>query len=88
MPLLRDIVGQLPLAVLARRSRTFGTDTAVNDAGIALVVAICSVVVRVCVGCPCTWLEKAGRRSVGDVLLGVVADRAGTLVGAGVAVVE
>ena len=88
VPLLRDVVGQLPLAVLARRSRTFGTYTAVDDAAVALVVAVRSVVVGICVGGACTWLEKAGRRSVGDVLLGVIADRAGTLVGAGVAVVE
>ena len=84
---LRD-VGQLPLAVLARRSRAFGTHTTINDTSVALAVAIRCVVVRVSVGCTCTWLEKAGSRSVRNALLWVVANRAGTLVAAGVAVVE
>ena len=84
---LRD-VGQLPLAVLARRSRTFGTHTTVDDASVALPVAIRSVVVGVSVGCTCTRLEKAGGRSVRNALLGVVANRTGTLVAAGVAVIE
>ena len=81
-------VRQLPLAVLARRSRTFGTHTTVDDTSVALPVAIRSVVVRVSVGCTCTRLEKAGSGSVRNALLWVVADRAGTLVAAGVAVVE
>ena len=81
-------VRQLPLAVLARRSGTFGTHTTIDDTSVALPVAIRSVVVRVSVGCTCTWLEKAGSRSVRNALLGVVANRAGALVAAGVPVVE
>ena len=81
-------VRQLPFAVLTRRSRAFGTNTTIDDTGVALSVAIRSIVVGVSIGCTCTWLEKAGSRSVRNALLGVVANRAGALVAAGVPVVE
>ena len=79
---------QLPLAVLARRSGTVGAHATVDDTRVALPVAVRGVVVGVSVGRPLTRLEEAGSRSVGDALLRVVAYRAGTLVAAGVAVVE
>lgn len=84
----RKYIGQLPLAVLALRGGTCGTDAAVDDAGVALPVAIGRVVVGVSIGCAGARFEEGGSGAVGDVLLWVVAYGARTLFGAGVAVVE
>lgn len=88
MLLRRGTRQQLALSVLACRSRTSGTHATINHTGVALPVAIGGVVVGVGVCCTGARLEKWGSRTVGDALFRVVADRAGTLVTAGVAVVE
>ena len=79
---------QLALAVLAGRSRTFGAHTTVDHTTVALPVAIRSVIVRVGVGCTCTRFEKGCSRSVRNALFRIVANWTGTLVTAGMTVVE
>lgn len=87
--LLRRAFGQqLALSVLACRSRTFGTHATIDHTGVALPVAIGGVVVGVGVCCTGARLEKRGSGTVGDALCRVVADRAGTFITAGVAIVE
>ena len=81
-------IRQLPFAVLTCRSRASSTHTTIDHASVALPVAVCRIVVRVSVSRASTWLKKVGSRSVRNTLFGVVANRAGTLVTAGVAVVE
>ena len=80
--------GQLPLAVLAGRRGAFGTYAAVDDAAVALAVAVGQIVLGVGVSGAGARLEKGRRGSVGDALFWVVAYRAGTLVRACVACVE
>lgn len=79
---------QLALTVLTGRSRTFGTHTTVDHTTVALPVAIRSVIVRVGVGCTSTRLEKGCSRSIRNALFRIVANWTGTLVTAGMAVVE
>lgn len=74
--------------MLAGRSGTSSTDATVDHTGVALPIAIGGVVVGVSVCCTGARLEKGRRGTVGDVLCRVVADRAGTFVTAGVAIVE
>ena len=64
--------------MLACRSRTFGTHTAVDDTSVALPVAIRRVVVGEGVGCAGARFEKGGRGAVGHALFWVVADWTGT----------
>ena len=87
-PKMPPSLGQLALAGLAGRSRTFGTHTTVDHTTVALSVAIRSVIVRVGVGCTCARFEKGRSRSVRNALFRIIANWAGTLVTAGMTVVE
>ncbi len=86
MPL--ESIGQLPLAVLSCWSWAFGTHAAVDHTGVTLPIAVGIIIVRVGVGCTCTGLEKGRSRSVRNPLFWVIANGAGTLVAACVAIVE
>lgn len=79
---------RLSLAVLACRSRAFSTHATVDYTSVALPVAIRSAIIREGVGCTRTWLKKRGSRSARNALSWVVANRAGTLMIAGVAVIK
>ena len=71
-------IRHLPLPMLACRSRTFGTHTAVDNTSVALPVAIRRVVVGIGVRCAGARFEKGGRGAVGHALFWVVADWTGT----------
>lgn len=87
--LLRGAIRQqLALAVLAGRSGTFGTHATIDHTSVALPVAIGGVIVGVGVCCTGARLEKGRSGTVRDALFRVIADWAGTLVAAGVAIIE
>ena len=75
-------------STLTRWSRAFRTHTTFDHTRIALPVAVRSIVVRVSVRRTSARCEKGSSRSVWDTLFWVVANRAGTLIFTGVAVVE
>lgn len=69
-------------------SRAWSTHATIYDTSVALLVAVRSIIVWVGVCGACTRFEKGGSRPVWDVLFWIVADRAGTLIAAGVSVFE